>query len=108
MLVTSFIIKASFAPLDIKPKKNTRMSCDNRGGCTNLTCCGLGGAKTSWPELLGAKSQDAEKIIQKENPNVFVLTWPQTKPRPGDFCCNRVVIIIDQSNNTLAAVPVIG
>lgn len=77
------------------------------GGCTSLTCCSFGGRyKISWPELLGSKSQDAERVIQRENPNVSILTWFNTKPPPADFCCNRVVLILD-NRYIVAAVPIV-
>ncbi|CAK9164620.1 unnamed protein product [Ilex paraguariensis] len=69
----------------------------------DLICQG----KSSWPELVGTRAQDAAEIIERENSLVATIIVYMTCPVPLDFSCNRVNIVIDCSG-TVITVPTIG
>ncbi|XVE68858.1 hypothetical protein DITRI_Ditri09bG0103500 [Diplodiscus trichospermus] len=63
--------------------------------------------KSSWPELLGTKGEEAAAIIERENPNVnaeIVLEGTFVNPV---FLCTRVRVWVD-TNGIVTRVPIIG
>ncbi|KAF3436191.1 hypothetical protein FNV43_RR23283 [Rhamnella rubrinervis] len=63
--------------------------------------------KNSWPELLGAKGEDAEKKIEKENHNVDAVVILEGTPVTKDYRCNRVRVWVNRSG-IVTEVPRIG
>ncbi|CAK9153988.1 unnamed protein product [Ilex paraguariensis] len=62
--------------------------------------------KSSWPELVGTRAQDAAAIIERENSLVTTIIMYETCPITLDFRCDRVRISVDCSG-TVIRVPVI-
>ncbi|XWS07972.1 hypothetical protein CRYUN_Cryun41cG0036900 [Craigia yunnanensis] len=63
--------------------------------------------KSSWPELLGTKGEEAAATIERENPNVdaeIVLEGSFVLPV---ILCNKVRVWVD-TNGIVTRVPVIG
>uniref|UniRef100_A0A0D9WF33 Uncharacterized protein n=1 Tax=Leersia perrieri TaxID=77586 RepID=A0A0D9WF33_9ORYZ len=62
--------------------------------CTMPPCQG----KQSWPELLDKDDNTAYITIKRENPQVtdvvFLISNSVDLEEDGDFCCNRVVVVI--------------
>ncbi|EHA8591595.1 Glu S.griseus protease inhibitor, partial [Cocos nucifera] len=67
-------------------------------------CCE---GKSSWPELVGVKGKEAEKIIEKENPAVDAIIVTVGDVVTGDFRCDRVWVWVDEDGK-VAQVPKIG
>lgn len=63
--------------------------------------------KNSWPELLGAKGEDAAKKIEKENHNVDAIVILEGTPVTKDFRCDRVRVWVNTSGIVIE-VPRIG
>uniref|UniRef100_A0A3Q7I6Z1 Uncharacterized protein n=2 Tax=Solanum lycopersicum TaxID=4081 RepID=A0A3Q7I6Z1_SOLLC len=51
--------------------------------------------KQSWPELVGKPAEYAKKIIEKENPIAHVSVLFPGMPRPGNYVCGRVFLVVD-------------
>ncbi|GLT93226.1 hypothetical protein SLE2022_110270 [Rubroshorea leprosula] len=63
--------------------------------------------KSSWPELLGAKGEDAEATIERENPDVDAVVVLEGSVVTADFLCTRVRVWVD-TDGFVTRVPVIG
>ena len=63
--------------------------------------------KTTWPELVGMKAEDATKMIKEEMPGAMVHVVPQDSFVTMDFRSNRVRLFVDSSQNVVRA-PRIG
>ena len=59
------------------------------------------GEKTSWPEVVGLKVEEAKKIILKDKPDADIIVLPVGTPVPKDFRPDRVRIFVD----TVAETP---
>jgi len=62
------------------------------------------GEKTSWPEVVGLKVEEAKKIILKDKPDADIIVLPVGTPVPKDFRPDRVRIFVD----TVAETPHVG
>ncbi|XVE68854.1 hypothetical protein DITRI_Ditri09bG0103100 [Diplodiscus trichospermus] len=63
--------------------------------------------KSSWPELLGTKGEEAAATIERENPNVnAVIVTKETVILPL-FLCTRVLVLVD-TNGIVTMVPITG
>jgi hypothetical protein len=63
-----------------------------------------GGAKTSWPEVVGQSVEEAKKVILKDKPDADVVVLPVGSPVTMDYRTNRVRIFVD----TVAQTPHVG
>ncbi|KAK1428383.1 hypothetical protein QVD17_17216 [Tagetes erecta] len=63
--------------------------------------------KSSWPELVGTSGEAAAAKIEEENPLVFALMQRDGIPQTGDFRCDRVRVLVDDSWFVVST-PVIG
>ncbi|EES18867.1 hypothetical protein SORBI_3009G009400 [Sorghum bicolor] len=54
-----------------------------------------GGAKTSWPELVGLNVEEAKKVILKDKPDADIVVLPVGSPVTRDYRPNRVRIFVD-------------
>ncbi|KAG6571493.1 Proteinase inhibitor I-B, partial [Cucurbita argyrosperma subsp. sororia] len=66
--------------------------------------------KKRWPELVGTEARIAEKIIQKENPNVNIVQiflFGSKSPISMEFCCSRVRLLVN-INGVIVGIPSIG
>ncbi|KAL7597977.1 subtilisin inhibitor [Lactuca sativa] len=63
--------------------------------------------KTTWPELVGMKAEDAEKKIKEEMSGAMVHVVPQDTFLTMEFRSNRVRLFVDSSQNVVRA-PRIG
>ncbi|KAJ4840552.1 hypothetical protein Tsubulata_024179 [Turnera subulata] len=63
--------------------------------------------KSSWPELLGARAEDAVKVIEEENPYVGAVLVPEGSVVTADFRCDRVRVWFDK-HGIVISVPRIG
>ncbi|KAJ1259161.1 hypothetical protein BS78_10G132800 [Paspalum vaginatum] len=73
------------------------------------------GTKFSWPELVGKKGKEAKAVIQLENPYINAVIYsPQDAIVAGDFCCNRVRLLMncdagcDYENAAVFQIPMVG
>ncbi|CAD6334930.1 unnamed protein product [Miscanthus lutarioriparius] len=62
------------------------------------------GEKTSWPEVVGLKVEEAKKIILKDKPDADIIVLPVGTPVPKDLLPDRVRIFVD----TVAETPHVG
>lgn len=67
----------------------------------------LSGHKFRWPELLGQDGQKAKATIERDNPLVTVVVLPPGRVGFGDYCCNRVYLLIDK-NGKVFQIPYVG
>ncbi|PWA57992.1 protease inhibitor 2 [Artemisia annua] len=51
--------------------------------------------KSCWPELVGAKGEDAAVTIERENPLVHAIVLLDGTPVTRDFRCDRVWVWVD-------------
>jgi len=63
-----------------------------------------GGAKKSWPEVVGLSVEEAKKVILKDKPDADIFVLPVGSPVTKDFRPNRVRIFVD----TVAQTPNVG
>ena len=56
---------------------------------------------------MGVNGQHAKAIIEKDDPLVIVRLFPKGFVTFPDFCCNRVVIILDEKGN-VSNIPLVG
>jgi hypothetical protein len=68
------------------------------------TAPGSGGAKTSWPEVVGLSIEEAKKVILKDKPDADIVVLPVGSRVTDDFLPNRVRIFVD----TVAETPRVG
>ncbi|KAL1532234.1 hypothetical protein AAHA92_32265 [Salvia divinorum] len=61
------------------------------------TCPG----KSSWPELVGKKAEEAAVVIESENPLVNTIILVVGTPTTKDFRCDRVWIWVDECGYVL-------
>jgi fructose-specific component phosphotransferase system IIB-like protein len=54
-----------------------------------------GGAKTSWPEVVGLSVEEAKKVILKDKPDADIVVVPVGSSVTTDFVLNRVRIFVD-------------
>uniref|UniRef100_A0A0D9WPT8 Uncharacterized protein n=1 Tax=Leersia perrieri TaxID=77586 RepID=A0A0D9WPT8_9ORYZ len=81
--------------------------------CLTLPKCPDG--KAFWPELVGKKGSEAKAVIGSERPDITsVIFAPQDAVISGDYCCNRVRILVDCrgavdcGDAIVTAVPMVG
>uniref|UniRef100_A0A0E0LB24 Uncharacterized protein n=1 Tax=Oryza punctata TaxID=4537 RepID=A0A0E0LB24_ORYPU len=80
--------------------------------CRSLPTCP--DVKSSWPELVGKKGNEAKAVISRERPDITrAILVPQVAVITDDYCCNRVRILVncnagDCGEATGTAVPMIG
>lgn len=72
-----------------------------------LICIEYFVGKNSWPELVGANGQEAEKQIEKENKNVDAIIVHEGDSVTTDYRCDRVWVWINDYN-IVTRVPIIG
>ncbi|KAE8651929.1 hypothetical protein Csa_006483 [Cucumis sativus] len=65
------------------------------------------GGNYRWPNLVGKRWQYAKRKIEEELPRVGVAVMRRGAIRIEDFCCNRVIVYVDDSG-IVVEVPVIG
>ncbi|KAM0841167.1 hypothetical protein ACQ4PT_059209 [Festuca glaucescens] len=65
-------------------------------------------AKSSRPELLGAKAEAAKQKIMRDRPDVEVTVVPVDSMVTADVNTKRVRVFMDTSNNKVVKVPKIG
>ncbi|PWA72408.1 hypothetical protein CTI12_AA270950 [Artemisia annua] len=63
--------------------------------------------KSCWPELVGAKGEDAAATIERENPLVHAIVLLEGSPITLDFRCDRVWVFVD-SCGIVDQTPTIG
>ncbi|GMN48926.1 hypothetical protein TIFTF001_018101 [Ficus carica] len=63
--------------------------------------------KNSWPELVGANGQEAEKQIEKENKNVDAIIVHEGDAVITDYRCDRVWVWVNDYG-IVTRVPIIG
>lgn len=61
----------------------------------------IAAVKTSWPELVGMKAEDAEKKIKEEMPGATVHVIPHDSMVTFDYVTSRVRIFVDLSQNVV-------
>ncbi|KAM0887706.1 hypothetical protein ACQ4PT_028839 [Festuca glaucescens] len=61
------------------------------------------GKKTSWPEVVGMPTDEAEKIIRKDKPDAIIIVKPIDSPMFLDRWINRVHIFV----STVDGVPLV-
>jgi hypothetical protein len=66
-----------------------------------MSSTGDGGAKTSWPEVVGLSVEEAKKVILKDRPDADIVVLPVGSFVTDDFLPNRVRIFVD----TVAQTP---
>ncbi|KAJ4836291.1 hypothetical protein Tsubulata_008020 [Turnera subulata] len=59
--------------------------------------------KKAWPELVGAKGEEAAAIIEKENPNVNAIIVLEGSPITLDYRCDRVRVFVDENGIVVSA-----
>ncbi|CAN8277149.1 unnamed protein product [Cochlearia groenlandica] len=74
--------------------------------CMDSECCSEG-RKYEWPELVGKTGEMAIMTIEKENQYVKALILGEETVRTQDFCCNRVLVLVNSKGNVLST-PMIG
>ncbi|KAL3535629.1 hypothetical protein ACH5RR_004090 [Cinchona calisaya] len=60
-----------------------------------------------WPELVGKDGESARIIIEKQSPELNVVVLHEGDPPLFDFCCNRVLLHVDE-DNMVQITPEIG
>ncbi|KAL3849794.1 hypothetical protein ACJIZ3_011676 [Penstemon smallii] len=63
--------------------------------------------KDVWPELVGARGEVAERVIEKQNPNVNAIIVPEGSVVTADFRCDRVRVWVN-SLGVVSRIPRIG
>lgn len=69
-------------------------------------CSGL--YQRKWPELLGVAGLDACLAIEKSNPNVRAFIRLISESPEKDFCCNRVLVYVENHHGIVVKVPKVG
>ncbi|KAI3788582.1 hypothetical protein L2E82_01353 [Cichorium intybus] len=69
--------------------------------------CNPTAVKTTWPELVGMKAEDATKKIKEEMLGAMIHVVPQDSFLTMEFRSNRVRLFVDSSQNVVRA-PRIG
>ncbi|KAL3849795.1 hypothetical protein ACJIZ3_011677 [Penstemon smallii] len=52
-------------------------------------------SKDVWPELVGARGEVAERVIERQNPNVNAIIVREGSFVTGDFRCDRVRVWVN-------------
>jgi len=68
------------------------------------TAAAAGGAKTSWPEVVGFSVEEAKKEILKDKPDADIVVLPVGSIVTADYRPDRVRIFVD----TVAQTPHVG
>ncbi|CAD6273283.1 unnamed protein product [Miscanthus lutarioriparius] len=68
------------------------------------TAAAAGGAKTSWPEVVGLSVEEAKKAILKDKPDADIVVLPVGSIVTADYRPDRVRIFVD----TVAQTPHVG
>ncbi|CAD6273285.1 unnamed protein product [Miscanthus lutarioriparius] len=68
------------------------------------TAAAAGGAKTSWPEVVGLSVEEAKKAILKDKPDADIVVLPVGSIVTADYRTDRVRIFVD----TVAQPPHVG
>ena len=68
------------------------------------TAAAAGGAKTSWPEVVGLSVEEANKAILKDKPDADIVVLPVGSIVTADYRPDRVRIFVD----TVAQTPHVG
>ncbi|KAJ4722615.1 Proteinase inhibitor [Melia azedarach] len=63
--------------------------------------------KSSWPELLGAKGEEAAATVERENPYVSAVVVLEGTIVTQEFSCTRVRVWVN-TYGTVVEVPRIG
>lgn len=63
--------------------------------------------KSSWPELVGKKGEDAAATIEKQNPHVNAVIVLEGSIVTQDFLCTRVRVWVN-TYEIVTRVPTIG
>ena len=63
--------------------------------------------KTSWPELLMKKGEDAVAVIESENKFVTAIVLKDGSPTTSDYRCDRVFVWVNDCGNIIH-VPIVG
>ncbi|EOY18701.1 hypothetical protein QUC31_006387 [Theobroma cacao] len=63
--------------------------------------------KSSWPELVGKKGEDAAARIEKENPHVNAVIVLEGTFVTLEFLCTRVRVWVN-TDGIVTRVPIIG
>ncbi|KAL9282211.1 putative proteinase inhibitor I13, potato inhibitor I [Arabidopsis thaliana] len=63
--------------------------------------------KSSWPELLGAKGEDAKEVIERENPKMKAVIILDGTVVPEIFICSRVYVWVNDCG-IVVQIPIIG
>ncbi|KAG0516512.1 hypothetical protein BDA96_09G009400 [Sorghum bicolor] len=71
---------------------------------STATAADCGGAKTTWPEVVGKSVEEAKKVILKDKPDADIVVLPVGTIVTADFVPSRVRIFVD----TVAQTPHIG
>ncbi|WCJ22697.1 Proteinase inhibitor [Euphorbia peplus] len=59
--------------------------------------------KTSWPELVGKKGEEAAKTIEQENGSVRAIVLKDGTPVTTDFRCDRVWVWVNDDKVVVRA-----
>ena len=59
------------------------------------TAAAAGGAKTSWPEVVGFSVEEAKKAILKDKPDADIVVLPVGSIVTADYRPDRVRIFVD-------------
>ncbi|XP_010528560.1 PREDICTED: inhibitor of trypsin and hageman factor-like [Tarenaya hassleriana] len=65
------------------------------------------GGKSSWPELVGKRGEEAKAIIEKENPNVTAEILSEDEMILTVIICTRVVVRVNDSG-IVVGIPIVG
>ncbi|KAF8669973.1 hypothetical protein HU200_051157 [Digitaria exilis] len=64
----------------------------------------LAGGKSSWPEVVGMSTEEAQEVILSQKPGADIEVVPVGRAVAGDLKANRVRIFVD----TVAEAPFVG
>ncbi|XP_066360898.1 subtilisin-chymotrypsin inhibitor-2B-like [Miscanthus floridulus] len=96
-----FILYSSFISNDHAPPQLRYV---DRADVSSSAEAERGGAKKSWPEVVGLSVEEAKKVILKDKPDADIFVLPVGSPVTKDFRPNRVRIFVD----TVAQTPRVG
>ncbi|CAK9309881.1 unnamed protein product [Citrullus colocynthis] len=63
--------------------------------------------KMAWPELVGTRSEEAKRRIEKENPYVDVAVIREGRVVTLDLRCDRVRVWVDR-HGIVTRIPFVG
>ncbi len=78
-------------------------------GHTGMPSASMCEGKQEWPELVGAQANEAQRVIEEENPNVSVSVMPKGSLATTDHRCDRVRVHTEsETDSTVVRAPRVG